>query len=240
MRSQPVEVAHRVDGLVRRQVVGVGRAPAGLLAGMDLDQLAPVEDPHQRPVGAHLDACADQVARAPSRAPWRPRCDDRDAPSRSRRSARRRRSVGAGSSRGCSSTANTSAGSGLGGAVHPQPGPLPAPRLGPALRVGEIDERLAGEERAGARTAPSAPPAACPAGDAPGPGRSRTRGPGRTRRTPGSTAARAGRRRRRSPSGCRGSPCANTPPKNAHAASHPAITVLGRLAEASATRSSAG
>ena len=62
MRSEPVEVPHRVHGLVRRQVVGVGRAAAGLLAGMDLDQLAPVEDPHQRPVGAHLDPGADQRA----------------------------------------------------------------------------------------------------------------------------------------------------------------------------------
>ncbi len=36
----------------------------------------------------------------------------------------------------------------LGGAVHPKPGPLPTPGLGPALGVSEIDEALAGEERA--------------------------------------------------------------------------------------------
>ena len=52
-------------------------------------------------------------------------------------------------------------------------------------------KHLAGEERSGARTARSARRAACPAGDAPAPDRSRTRGPARTRRTPGSTAARA-------------------------------------------------
>ena len=61
-RPQPVEVTHRVHGLVRRQVGGVGRAMAWLLAGMDLDELAPVEDPHQRAVGAHLDPGADQCA----------------------------------------------------------------------------------------------------------------------------------------------------------------------------------
>ena len=31
--------------------------------------------------------------------------------------------------------------------MDPQPGPFPAPRLGPPLGVGEIDERLTGEER---------------------------------------------------------------------------------------------
>ena len=44
---QVVQVPHRVDGPLRGQVVGVGDAPAGLLAGMDLDQLAAGEDPHQ-------------------------------------------------------------------------------------------------------------------------------------------------------------------------------------------------
>ena len=37
-------------------------------------------------------------------------------------------------------------GPGLDGAVDAHPGPLPTPRLGSALRVGEIDEALAGEE----------------------------------------------------------------------------------------------
>ena len=31
--------------------------------------------------------------------------------------------------------------------MHPLPGPLPTPRLGPPLGVGEINERLPGEER---------------------------------------------------------------------------------------------
>jgi hypothetical protein len=31
--------------------------------------------------------------------------------------------------------------------MHPQAGPLPAPRLGSMLGVGEVDEVLAGEER---------------------------------------------------------------------------------------------
>ncbi len=145
--------------------------PPGLLAGMDLDQLAPVEDPHQRPVGAHLDPGADQVARAPSRAPWPPRCDDPDAPSPSRRSARRRRSVGAGSSRGCSSTVNTS--SGRHWVVPWIRSPArsgTSPRRGVARRRGRRRSRRRRTSRA--RTAPSAPPAACPAACAPGPDRS--------------------------------------------------------------------
>ena len=62
MPAELVEVPHRVHGLVRpgRSSGSVDARP-GCLAGMDLDQLAAVEDPHQLPVGAHLDPGADQV-----------------------------------------------------------------------------------------------------------------------------------------------------------------------------------
>ena len=42
-----VQVAHGVDGLLGREVVGIGGAAPGRLAGMDLDQQPPEEHPHQ-------------------------------------------------------------------------------------------------------------------------------------------------------------------------------------------------
>ena len=142
-----VEVTHRVDGRVPRQVVRVGRAAPGLLAGMDLDQLAPVEDPHQLPVGAHLDAGADQVARDRVE-----RLGDLDVmiPMHLRRRVDRHvvdaRSVPA-TAAAAPRAANTSTGRHWVVPWIRMPGPLPAPRLGAALRVGEIDERLTGAER---------------------------------------------------------------------------------------------
>ena len=48
---------------MRRQVGGIGAAGARCHPRVDLDQLAPVEDAHQRPVGAGVDPLADQVPR---------------------------------------------------------------------------------------------------------------------------------------------------------------------------------
>ena len=145
--AEPVQVSHRVHRLGRRQVVGVGRAAARFLAGMDLDQLAPVEDPHQRPVGAHLDPSADERARDRVERPgdldvmipmhFRRRVD-RDVIGRPRCRQQPGQLLGG----------EHLGGPLLGRAMHPQPGPLPAPDLGPALRVGEINEALASEERA--------------------------------------------------------------------------------------------
>ena len=114
---------------------------------MDLDQLATSEDPHQAAVGAHLDALADQVAGHRVE-----RLGDFDVVIAVDLRRRVDRHVvdaraGAGNSRGCSSTANSSAGRHWVVPWIRMPGPLPAPLLGPALGVGEIDERLAGEER---------------------------------------------------------------------------------------------
>ena len=57
-----LDVAHRVDGGAVGQVVAVGGAAPGRLAGMGLDQLATPVDPHQLAVGADVDALTDQVA----------------------------------------------------------------------------------------------------------------------------------------------------------------------------------
>ena len=143
---QPVQVAHRVDGLGGRQVGGIGGTAAGSLAGMDLDQLATLEDAHQRPVGAHLDTGADEVARhrverlghLDVMIPMHLRRGvDRHvvAPGRRRRQAWQFLGL---------EHLDRAA---LGGAVDPLPGPPAAPLLGASLGVGEIDERLAGEER---------------------------------------------------------------------------------------------
>ena len=58
--DQPVQVAHRVAGLLRGQIVGVGDRRTGALARVDLDQLPAVEQLHQLAVGAHVNPLADQ------------------------------------------------------------------------------------------------------------------------------------------------------------------------------------
>ena len=86
-----VEVAQGVDRLLGREVGGVGDPPTGAGAGMDLDQLAPVEDPHQLPVGAHRRPGRRSGCRGSSTTPWPPRCGGPGAPWPWRRSAGRRR-----------------------------------------------------------------------------------------------------------------------------------------------------
>ena len=113
---------------------------------MDLDQLATLEDAHQRPVGAHLDPGPDEVARHRVE---RLGHFDVMIPMHLRRGVdrhvvapgRRRRQPG--QLLGLEHLDRAA----LGGAVDPLPGPLPAPLLGASLGVGEIDEALAGEER---------------------------------------------------------------------------------------------
>jgi hypothetical protein len=61
--DQPVQVAHRIPGPLRRQVVWVGGAASGSLAGVDLDQLPVVEQLDQRGVGTGLQLLAQQRAR---------------------------------------------------------------------------------------------------------------------------------------------------------------------------------
>jgi hypothetical protein len=50
--DQGGEVAHGVAGPLGGQIGRVGAAPAGWLAGVDLDQHASAEQLHQFPVGA--------------------------------------------------------------------------------------------------------------------------------------------------------------------------------------------
>ena len=106
-----------------------------------------MEDTHQRAVGAHLDPGANQCARDRVERPGdldvmvamhlRGRVD-RDVVEPGRCRPQPRLFLGS----------EHLGWSLLGGAMHPQSCPLAAPRLGPTLRVGEVDEVLTGEERA--------------------------------------------------------------------------------------------
>ena len=114
---------------------------------MDLDQLATLEDAHQRPVGAHLDAGADQVARHRVE-----RLGDFDVmiPMHLRRGVDRQ-VVAPGRCRqqpGLLLDGRTPRPGGTGW-CHGSACPARSRHhcLGPSLGVGEIDERLAGEER---------------------------------------------------------------------------------------------
>ena len=108
--------------------------------------------------------------------------------------------------------------------MHPQPGPLAAPLLGPALRVGEIDEVLAGEERAADELHLALHPRLVLRGTNP----RRVDLEPAGLRVLDERLVQAGARARSAPSTTAdmlsGINVANTPPKNAHAASHPAIT----------------
>src|SRR5204862_7904804 len=53
----PQRVGRALGGQIRR----VRRTPAGPLAGVDLDQLAPMRDAHELAVGADLHPGAEQV-----------------------------------------------------------------------------------------------------------------------------------------------------------------------------------
>ncbi len=72
-----------------RSAGSVERRP-GALAGMNLDELAAMEDPHEAAVGPHLDPGARSGCRGPSRGPSPPRCGGRDGRWPSHRSAGRR------------------------------------------------------------------------------------------------------------------------------------------------------
>jgi hypothetical protein len=124
--SQAVKVAHRIDGLVRWQVVAIGRASPRTLAGMDLDELPASEDPYQRAVGANVDMAADQV-------PWHQveRLGDfdvmiavhlRGGVGRHVVTPRRRRQQA-----WLFLDSEHLGRTGLGGATDPQPGPFPTP-----------------------------------------------------------------------------------------------------------------
>ena len=126
------------------EVGGVGDPPAGAGAGMDLDQLSPVEDPHQVPVGPHRHPGPDQVAG--HRVQGLGHFDvvvpvhlgrGVDGQVIDRRGRRKET--------WCFLDGEQFGGPALGGAVDAQPGPFPTPPLGSALGVGQIDERLPGE-----------------------------------------------------------------------------------------------
>jgi hypothetical protein len=115
------------------------------LAGRHLDQLAPLEDSHQGPVSTHVDTAADQVAR--HRVEGVGDFDVMVAMDLRRGVDRHVETLG----RCRQQTGPLLDGehlhrSALGGAMDAHPGPLPAPHLNATLSVGEINERLTGEE----------------------------------------------------------------------------------------------
>jgi hypothetical protein len=145
-RLELVEVAHRVDGDLRRQVRLVGGSAARGLFGVDLDHLPAEEDLDEAAVDADGDALADQRPRDRIQ-----RLGDldvmvtmhlRDRPSRGvvhlgrcREQQVRfleREHLGR---------------AGTDGAVDPHAGLDPTPVERTSLRVGEVGELLAGEER---------------------------------------------------------------------------------------------
>jgi hypothetical protein len=145
-RLELVEVAHRVDGDLRRQVRLVGGSAARGLFGVDLDHLPAEEDLDEAAVDADGDALADQRPRDRIQ-----RLGDldvmvtmhlRDRPSRGvvhlgrcREQQVRfleREHLGR---------------AGADGAVDPHAGLDPTPVERTSLRVGQVGELLAGEER---------------------------------------------------------------------------------------------
>lgn len=146
MRRRASRSPKRVGGPLGGQVLGVGAAPAGGLAGVDLYELPAGGHPDQLAVGAHLDGRADQVPGDRVEG-----LGDLDVMvpvglrGRVVRHVIGRRWRGQ-QARGLLQREGPG-GLGLDRAVDPHPGPLAAPHLGPALGVGEIDERLAGDER---------------------------------------------------------------------------------------------
>ena len=142
--GQRGDIAHRVGGLLRGQVRGVGDPPAGLLAGVGLDQLPAVEQLDQRRVGAGVQVGAQVLLR---RRIQRPADLDvevavdlhpgehRHVIGQRERQQRGRLVLGEHLRR-----------AGLDGAVDPHPGRLAAPRLRAGLRIGQAGEGLAGEE----------------------------------------------------------------------------------------------
>jgi hypothetical protein len=141
-----LKIPQRIAAALGGQVLGVGGPPTGPLTRMHLDQLAARVDAHQRPVGAHLDTLADQVARHRVQ-----RLGDLDVVVAVHLGGRIDREI-EGLRRRRPQQWRLLEPEHLGGprldrAVQAHPGALAAPRLGAALSVGEVNEGLTGEER---------------------------------------------------------------------------------------------
>ena len=143
--GQGLHVAHRVGGLLRGQVSGVGDPPAGLLPGMGLHQHPAVEQLDQRRVGAGIQVPAEILLR---RGVERPGDLDVEVavdlhPGQDRhvigRARQRQQLPGLGGGEHLGRP-------GLDRAVDPRPGCVAAPRFRAGLRVGQAGEVLAGEE----------------------------------------------------------------------------------------------
>jgi len=181
---QVAQVPHRAGGLVGGQVSGVGDPAAGPGAGMDLDQLPAVVDPHQLAAGADVGGLADQVARNRVQGPG-----DLDVVVAVDFRAGIQRQVIAehrgGQQPGCLFQGEQIGRAALGGPVDPLSGPPGAPGLCLALRISQAGELLAGDEAAADEW--HRPLDAGLVGWPPDPGRvdHEAPGPARTRRRPG-------------------------------------------------------
>ena len=140
-----VDITHRVYRLLRGQVLRVGMAFARRDAGVDLDQLAPVEDLDQLGIGPHLHPLADQLAR--DRVERLVHLDMAVAVDfRSRIGRQVIGPAGDGEQQTGLLDSEYLGWVQLGGAVHPHPRRARAPLSSPTLRVVEVDELLTGEE----------------------------------------------------------------------------------------------
>jgi len=113
---------------------------------MDLDRLAPIPDAHQGQVGSHLDLPADQIAR--DRIQGSIDLDVMIAVNLGFGVEGKVIHFGRGGQQQVGFLGREHLGrSKLGGAMDAHPGHLSAPPQGPGLRVRQINEVLAGEER---------------------------------------------------------------------------------------------
>ena len=144
---QPLEIAQRIDLGALGQVGRVGRAPAGRLTGMDLDQLAPQVQLDEVLVSPGVEVAADQVARHRVE-----RLGHLDVVVASHLGRGVVRQVIGSERCGCQD-GSLEHGEVLGrptrrGPVHPQSRRRRAPHHGPPLGVDPVDEVLTGEQRA--------------------------------------------------------------------------------------------
>lgn len=143
--DQPLQVAHRVGGLLGGQIGRVGGSVAGRLARVGLDQLPTMEQFHQLGVSAGGNPLPEKVfgSRIQRFADLNVVVAVHDHLRVDRHLVR---VFGCGQQRRGLLLDKHLGGARANGAVDALPGLLRAPGLGAGLRIGQIDEFLTGEE----------------------------------------------------------------------------------------------